>query len=248
MKSLTFRLARAAGAIPKLANVALVVAAALAIAPASAADVTRESRQVSGFDRVVLRAVGDLSISQGDSESLVVEAEARLLPQIRTEVRDRTLTIDIAGRGFSTREPVRYLLRLRKLSGLEVAGSGNATSAPLAAQRLQLVSSGSGSVRMAAIEADTLSVELTGAGDVAVGGGKVAVQEVRVDGSAQYDARALRARDTRVTVDGSGQAMLAAERTLAATIRGAGSLVYRGDPVVTRTIEGAGSIERDTAR
>jgi hypothetical protein len=218
------------------------------MAPASAADMARESRNVSGFDRVVLRAVGELSITQGSDEALVVEAEARLLPQIRTEVRDRTLTIDIVGRQFSTREPLRYELRVRQLAGLELAGSGSVTSAALSTQRLKIVSEGSGSVRLAAVQAEALSVEATGAGEVAVQGGQVARQDVRIDGSARYDARKLQARDARVAIDGAGEAKVAAEKSLDATVRGAGSLVYRGDPVVSGSVEGAGSVERDGSR
>jgi putative autotransporter adhesin-like protein len=228
---------------PIVSPFAVGLALAIAAVPASA-DVTRESRAVAGIDRVVVRATGDLEVTQGDSEALVVEAEPRLLRQIATDVKNGTLTIDIVGREFRTREPVRFLLRVKKLSGVELAGSGNAKIAPLSAKRFELVLSGSGNVRMAAIDADALAVDLPGSADVAIDKGRVGRQEIRIGGSGQYAAPALVARDVRVEIDGSGDVSVAAERTLDVAIRGSGDVVYRGDPVVTRRIDGAGSVER----
>ena len=56
-------------------------------------NVTSESRDVSGFDEVELRGVGNLSIRQTGSESLSVEAEEDVLPKIRTEVVNNRLII-----------------------------------------------------------------------------------------------------------------------------------------------------------
>ena len=55
--------------------------------------VTSESRSVSGFDEVELQGVGNLSLQQADSESLTIEAEEDVLPEIRTEVEKDRLII-----------------------------------------------------------------------------------------------------------------------------------------------------------
>src|SRR5512134_146274 len=95
-------------------SLGLALALGLASSP-SHAESAREPRPVSGIDRVVLRTVGDLEITQGAEEALVVEAEPRVLRRITTEVSGRTLTIDIQG-SVSTRQPIRYLLRLKNAS------------------------------------------------------------------------------------------------------------------------------------
>ena len=51
-----------------------------------AAGTATEQRPVAGIDRIVMRATGELIVRQGPSESLTVEAEPRLLPQIASEV------------------------------------------------------------------------------------------------------------------------------------------------------------------
>lgn len=232
-----------------LAKLALAAALALAaVSPAQAAELARSSRPVADIHRVVLGAVGELEITQGESESLVVEAEEHLLRLITTEVNNRTLKIDIAGREFRTREPVRFRLQVRQLSGVEVTGSGNARIAPLVTDRLQVVVSGSGNVRFARLTAESLAADLSGSGDLEIVAGQVGRQQVRIDGAARYLAPALRARDVRIEIDGSGDAALAAEKSLDARISGSGRVLYRGDPIVTQTIEGAGTLDRARTR
>ena len=55
--------------------------------------VTSESRDVSGFDEVELKGIGNLSIEQTGSESLTVEAEEYVLSKIKTEVENKRLII-----------------------------------------------------------------------------------------------------------------------------------------------------------
>src|SRR5215510_6773011 len=87
------------------AALAAAVATGLATT-ANAAELTRETRPVNGIERVVLRSVGELEITQGADEALVVEAEPRLLSRITTTVSQGTLTIDTAGGNFQTQQPL----------------------------------------------------------------------------------------------------------------------------------------------
>jgi hypothetical protein len=66
-------------------------------------NVTSEARDVSGFDKVELKGVGNLSLEQTGSESLTVEAEEEVLPKIRTEVENKRLIIGPERNTASTR-------------------------------------------------------------------------------------------------------------------------------------------------
>ena len=52
-----------------------------------------ETRPVSGFNKLVLKGVGSVILTQGAQESLVIEADPDIRSRIRSEVRDGTLTI-----------------------------------------------------------------------------------------------------------------------------------------------------------
>src|SRR2546425_1408692 len=158
----------------RLAALALVLALASGLAASpSRAELARESRSVAGIDRVLLGTVGELEIPQAADEALVVEAEPRVLRQITTAVSQGTLTIDTTGGGFSTREPVRFLLRVKRLAAIASTASGSVHTAALAADHLRLELAGSGDMRVDALTARTLAVEMPGAGSMEIGSGHV---------------------------------------------------------------------------
>jgi hypothetical protein len=79
-------------------NLLIAVAAVwttLAATGGYAADVVRETRAVSGFSRIEIDGQGDITLRQGKTEGLTLEATAQGLKQIRTEVRGRTLRISL---------------------------------------------------------------------------------------------------------------------------------------------------------
>lgn len=224
---------------------ASAIALGLAASSAWSAELARDPRPVSGIDRVVLRTVGNLEIRQGAEEALVVEAEPKVIARITTKMSGGTLTIDSSGGGFSTREPVRFVLQVKRLGAIESSASGSIHATALTADRLQLALSGSGEMRIDELTARTLSVEGSGAGTITIGPGHVDRAEIRMSGSGEYAAPELRAIDARVDVDGSAEAVVAVDRSLAASVGGAGRIGYRGNPALTRRVGGAGSIERE---
>jgi len=54
-----------------------------------------ESRDVSGFSKVDLSGCGNIFLTQGDEESLKIEAKEKLMEYIITEVSNDTLYIKI---------------------------------------------------------------------------------------------------------------------------------------------------------
>ena len=54
-----------------------------------------EKREVSNFNHVVLQDIGHLIITQGENETLTVEADEDLLAKIITEVRGEKLYLSL---------------------------------------------------------------------------------------------------------------------------------------------------------
>jgi hypothetical protein len=65
-------------------------------------NVVTEDRQVSGFDGIAFDGIGELIITQGDTESLTVQADENVMPHIVTEVRGSELNIHMTARSTST--------------------------------------------------------------------------------------------------------------------------------------------------
>ena len=88
---------------------------------------------MSGFTGVRLTWLGDLEITQGDSEGLTIDAEDNILPLITSEVVDGTLVVGLAEKADENAviptQPVRYGLQVRQLDLVDLSGAGRITRA-----------------------------------------------------------------------------------------------------------------------
>jgi hypothetical protein len=184
--------------------------------------VTKESRNVSGFDGIELRGVGDLIIRQTGRESLTVEAEKDVLPEITTRVVEGRLIIGSGSNpAVHTTRPINFYVTVKDLNSLAVLGTANAAAT--------------------GIETDSLTVTIDGAGNVRMGG-QADEQAVAISGTSNYLAQNLQSRDAKIAVAGAGSAVVNVKEKLDAEISGVGSIEYVGHPRVQQTVSGAGHV------
>jgi len=206
-----------------------------------------ETRQVSGFDRVVLTDFGELTIQQGEVESLTIEASPELLEKIRSDVEGNTLTIGFRSwldRILSPFEHhVRYTLQLKNLSALKITGAVQTRAGSLRAGELVIEVSGSSDLRIDQLTAEALNVTISGSGDFHIAG-KVQSQALRISGSARIEAPDLESQRTTIHISGSGHATLWVNESLDVRVSGAGTVEYKGAPSVNQTISGVGKVRQ----
>ncbi len=199
-----------------------------------------EVRDVRDFQEVSLSGVGTLIIEQGETESLTIEAEPRVLERVETEVRNGRLIIR-PDRSFETREPITYYLTVRELNAIELAGAGRVEAAQLSSDQLRIDGSGAGAIVIDSLTANTLDV--TAAGNVeAELAGAVDSQTVSVSDAASYAAADLISRLASVTASGASQVIVNVSESLDARVSGAARVEYIGDPAVTEDVSAAGSL------
>ena len=189
--------------------------------------VITESRKVSNFSAVSFSGLGDITISQGSTESLTVEAEDNVMPLIKTEVTNGTCIIRFDTQDWREMvrptKPIRFNLTLKNLTALDFSGAGNILAASLKTGRLTLEVSGVGNVKLERLEATELATTMTGAANVDIAG-QVTKQEVEMSGAGQYSAGNLNSQTAKITVTGVGGATLWARDSLDVTLNGAGSV------------------------
>ncbi len=208
--------------------------------------VATENRSVSNFNAVSLSGFGDLIITQGEIEALTVEVEDNLLPYIRTEVRNGTLSIGVENRSGpiipTPTKLVRYNLTVKDLQAVDLSGAGSIRSASLKSDNLKIGISGAGNVTLDHVEAASLTSILSGAGGLKLSG-QVTNQTATLSGVGGYDAPDLSSKSTRIMVSGLGGATVWAIDSLDVTISGAGSVSYYGNPRLQQTTSGAGGVK-----
>ena len=195
--------------------------------PAPAAPVSgrvTESREVSGVTGVELTSIGEMHIEQTGTESLTIEADADVLPQLTSNVSSGILELGVIhGTTIATSRRIVYRLTVATLDSIAVSGAGDATASNLRAGRLTVKISGAGQMTLA---------------------GTVDSQAVTISGTGDYNGEDLQSATTKVTVDAAGKAVLRVSDRLDATVSGVGSVEYIGDPHVTRDISGIGSVKQ----
>jgi hypothetical protein len=222
-----------------------------AVGNVAAAELVQENRVVAGFHRIEIDGQVNVTLVQGTTEGVTVEAEAIALPRIRTEVHGDTLSIDsetsrtvwqwFSGRGV-TRTP-HITIHLKDVDRIEAAGSVTLDAESLKSSDLRMDLSGACTLRIRDLQANSLRLDGSGAIKVAFAG-KVGQQKVDLSGASTYDAERLVSSDVAIDVSGAGKAVVNASNSLAVDISGAGKVEYLGEPKLRQTISGIGKIAR----
>jgi hypothetical protein len=210
-------------------------------------NVITEPRQVSHFNRVSMGGSGELTVTQGDEESLTIEADDNLLRHIQSEVRDGTLFLAIRGSKWSDHirptRPIRFSVIMKEIAGLDLSGSGSIRASHITTQDLAIGIGGSGDVRIGSLAAQKLGVVLSGSATCAVSGGKVSRQGIDISGSGEYRGAKLESQAVEAEISGSGHATVWVRDSLSVNISGSGEVDYFGAPgKISKEISGSGSL------
>jgi hypothetical protein len=204
-----------------------------------------ENRSVSNFHAVKLSALGDLTITQGTTESLTVQADDNLMKLINAEVVNGVLEISFDNNAWTSYylsgESIKFDLTVVNLDSISFAGAGKITVQNLNVPNLSTSLTGAGSMSINHLTSDKLTVQLSGAGSLNADG-TITSQEINLSGVGSYQAADLQSADASVSLSGVGSATVWVTNTLDVTVSGAGSIGYYGEPVVTKNITGLGSL------
>lgn len=209
--------------------------------------VVNQTRDVSGFSQISTNGDINLFVKQGTNESLVIEAENNVIPNIKTTVSNGRLTID-QGLGQTTvmpTKPVNVYVTVKDLSSVDSSGSGSVEADKLNVNSLNVGITGSGKDNLRALTANNLKVVISGSGSVTAAG-KVNSQDVTITGSGEYNGSNLTSNTTSVNISGSGKAIVYALQQLSIIISGSGEVNYLGNPKLTQQISGSGKVTSTT--
>lgn len=181
-----------------------------------------ETRNVSGFNKIVLSTSIDLQITQTGTESLIIEAEDNILPLLTSTISGDTLTLGTKkGTNFSTTKPSIYKLTVNNLEALELSESANVTATNIDSTKMDITLSGSGNIKFS---------------------GKTTQQYINISGSGNYSAFDLESDNTKIVLSGSGDVFVNVKENLDIDLSSSGSIEYKGRPRIIQKVSGSGSI------
>ncbi len=219
---------------------------------APASEPVHETRAATGFHRIDIAGQASVTLVQGSSEGVIVDAPASI--RVRTDVRDGSLLIEVEDRrhawqwfsGRGSGRTARITIKLRDLDRIETAGTVTVVADKLQSKELRVDLAGASTLRIGQLQADTLKLDGSGATKVQVAG-NVARQVIDLSGAGSYEAGQLASDEASVGVSGAGKAVVNARNALSVEISGAGKVEYFGDPKLKQSISGIGKVSRREA-
>jgi hypothetical protein len=202
---------------------------------------------VASFEAISVDYPADITVVQGESESVEIEAEDNLLAQLSANVENGTLRIDNTERNWRDRvnptEPVLVTITVVELNRVQFPTAGKMVIENLETDALSVSVSGAGDVNLVDLDAGNLDFSLSGAGNINVDGLADSLQ-LRISGFGNFNGGELQTQSAEVHISGAGSATVWAQETLDASISGAGSVNYYGSPNVSEHISGVGSVRK----
>jgi hypothetical protein len=202
----------------------------------------KEERDVSSFTGVSLGIHGDLYLTQGSPQKVVVQAE-KDLDELETEVRDGVLRIK-TDNWNSKIKGVKIWITMPEVESLNVSGSGDLLAeTPIDAEELDLKVSGSGKIKIPELKAEEIGAAISGSGDMVLAGAAEEM-EIRISGSGDVHAEGLKVSECGIKISGSGSCKIDATGELNVSVSGSGNVTYYSDPQIDARVSGSGKVRK----
>ena len=186
--------------------------------------VVNETRNVSGFDGLIIVGAGHINIDRTGTESLSITTDDNLLQYIDTQVRGGKLVIEFKPKIWVDRfSDLSFNLTVKDLNSLQVTGAVSIDAQNLQGDQM------------------TVSIDGTGATNLA---GQVDQLTVSLNGMGTFNSENLQAKRATVINEGASAAVVRVSDSLNATISGIGAIEYIGNPQVTKNISGPGAVRQ----
>lgn len=204
----------------------------------------KDERTVDKFTSIGMSIHGDLYLSQGSPQKVVLEADEDILKKIVTEVKDGMLKIKFSEYNIRTKSPIKIWITMSEVDGLYLSGSGslNAETA-IKSGEMEMSVSGSGKINIKELTCDEIDVAISGSGNLNLGG-SADEMNVAISGSGSCTADQFTVEEASIQISGSGSCKINAVKDMEAAISGSGTVYYVGNPTIDASVSGSGKVRR----
>lgn len=192
------------------------------------------------FSKIKLKTSGDVYLTQGDVQKVLVEGQQNIIHQLDLDVNGDTWEIEFDD-CVKDYEQLRFYITIPEIKELNISGSGmiyGENDFDLGDIRLRI--SGSGDIDIIG-EAEDIDSKISGAGKIKLAGYSERFK-LNISGSGDYRAFDLDTQDGDIKISGSGEAEVTVNDELDVEISGSGDVYYKGQPALRLDISGSGDV------
>ncbi len=205
-------------------------------------DVEKETRNIRSFNAIDISSAFEVELTQGNTESLVIEADENIMENIITEVVGGTLKIYVKGNVRKV-EKMKAYISFKMIDEIETSGAVDLKGMnKMKFNDLFIDSSGASDIELE-LTAKELKLDFSGATEINLIG---YADALFIDSSGASDIKALDFEVKRCEVDASGASTIKVFVTdeLEVEASGATTVRYKGRPAVDIDTSGASSVRR----
>lgn len=208
-------------------------------------NVVRETKAVSHFEKIEVNGTMSVYLKQGETESVVVEADKNLIPYFVIKVKGDKLSIGMRDEveiEESTKQNV--YVTLKDLTGLEANGVGNIESEnTLNLDRLNIENNSVGNLKLD-LKCNDLKAEINSVGSV-IFSGNAGTAAITHNGVGNLKAFDLSAGVMKISSNAVGNCEVSSSKEIYIDLNGIGNISYKGNPVVKALNEnGLGKVKK----
>jgi len=206
-------------------------------------------RNTGDFSKLHFDGAYTVIVEQGQTCSVKLEAEPKLLAKVTTEVKNGTLKVDTKDHGWfggchHSRKDVKVYITVKDLKAIDIDGSADVTGkGRFVSDTMELSVAGSGDINLE-LETKVLETAISGAGDIKLTG-MAKTFSAAIAGAGDIKALDLITEKCHVSIAGSGDCQVNASQELEISIAGSGDVSYKGNPSkVSNSVSGSGEVRK----
>jgi hypothetical protein len=205
--------------------------------------VVSQTRDVPEFTGLKVGSGIDVFLTQGDNQSVVVEADENLQEWIRTEVNGSVLHI-YTDKNIRLAKTKRINITCRMLDRIDISSAGDVTAVNrFKADKLDIDMSSAGDLSLE-VEANEVNISISSAGN-AVLKGKADTLKADLSSAGDLNAFDLEAKFGDISVSSAGSARVFVTDEASFHSSSAGDIDYKGEPRVKEIhTSSAGSVNK----
>lgn len=180
-----------------------------------------ETRDVSNFSKIYNEGIANVTIIQGETQSLEIVADDNIIHRVITTVNNNELLISLQDGNYNNIN-IEAFLTVTSLDGLKNSGIGNISANEINNQ-------------------NQLLIENSGTGDISISGIGNSMN-IYNEGSGAVYGYDYTTSNSSIEIIGSGDCNVFVTDILDVIIEGSGNVYYKGTPSINTTISGSGSV------
>jgi len=199
-----------------------------------------DKRDLSSYNQLELEGAFEVTLVQGNEESVIVEAAPEVASLIITKVEGGTLKI-YPDKKLNSNSKIALTINFKTLKAIDCSGAIDITgSGAMKFEELSFDASGACKATLE-INATSLHMDISGAGKTTFSG-KVSQVNLDISGAGKFMAASLEADSYDIDISGSGNAEVNAAKMLDVEVSGSGNVKYTGNPKISQDISGTGQV------